>query len=241
MLQNQGKQRVRRRRSAGRQAVFMDVISLMERVSELTSSSYSPPSCRGSRGIRPVEMRLYHRHTSHQIRCVLGHFKKNCGSFLHFLIALLFPQFHFLSLFHTHTRTRCTDGHNSDMLENKPGQFRFLRGRGGGVEGYNLPHILFLKSRHINRFCLSHTQRLCRWIAEEGSGPEQHWRRPGGPPARLLGLQGPGMLIGKIVLIRPSSLQMLGEGKSEGPHRQEGSSQWDIVSKHNWHNVGRAM
>lgn len=29
---------------------------------------------------------------------------------------------------------------------------------------------------------------------------------------RLSGLQGPGMLIGKIVLIRPSSLQMLGEG-----------------------------
>lgn len=29
---------------------------------------------------------------------------------------------------------------------------------------------------------------------------------------RLPGLQGPGMLIGKIVLIRPSSLQMLGEG-----------------------------
>lgn len=57
----------------------------------------------------------------------------------------------------------------------------------------------------------------------------------------LLGLQEPGMLIGKIVLIRPSSLRMLGETSLVGPHRQEGSSQPDIVSKHNGHNMKRAV
>lgn len=91
----------------------MDVISLMVRVSGLTSSSYSAPSCRGPPVTRPVEMRLYHHHTSHRVRCVRGHLKKKkkCGphSFMHFLIALLlFPQFHFLSLTHTHTVHRWT-------------------------------------------------------------------------------------------------------------------------------------
>lgn len=140
MLQNQGKQRVRRWRSAGKQAVFMDVISLMVRVSKLTSSSYSAPSCRGPPVTRPVEMRLYHHHTSHRIRCVRGHFKKKKHgprSFMHFLIVLLlFPQFHFLSLSHTHTHGAQMDT-NSDMLENNPGQFRFLRERSqkGGEGG----------------------------------------------------------------------------------------------------------
>lgn len=160
MLQNQGKEWVRRRRSAGRQSVFMDVISLMERVSELTSSPYSAASCRGSQGIRPVEMRLYRRHSSHQIRCVRGHFKeKKKKNVVHFCISLS-PSFspNFISspsLIHTHGAQMDT---NSDILENKPCQFRFLRERGRRRGG----HILFRKSRHINRFCPSHTQRLCR-------------------------------------------------------------------------------
>lgn len=41
----------------------------------------------------------------------------------------------------------------------------------------------------------------------------QIWRKSGGGPGGgLVGVQRPGMLIGEIVLIRPSSLQMLGEG-----------------------------
>lgn len=58
-----------------------------------------------------------------------------------------------------------------------------------------------------------YTQRLCQGFicggAEERGGP-------------LLGLQEPGMLIGKIVLIRPSSLQMLGEGSLVGPTQAGG-------------------
>lgn len=78
---------------------------------------------------------------------------------------------------------------------------------------------------------LGYTQRLCQPGAEEGSDVEE--RVVGG----VAGLREPGMLIGKIVLIRPSSLQMLGEGSLVGPHRQGGSSQRDIVSKHNRHNM----
>lgn len=136
MLQNQGKQRVRRRRSAGKRAVFMDVISLMVRVSGLTSSSYSAPSCRGPPVTRPVEMRLYHHHTSHRIRCVRGHFKKK-KMWSSFIYAFPYrpPSFPSISfpLSHTHTHGAQMDT-NSDMLENNPGQFRFLgeRSRGGG-------------------------------------------------------------------------------------------------------------
>lgn len=111
MLQNQGKQWVRRRCLAGKQAVFMDVISLMVRVSELTSSSYSAPSCRGPPVTRPVEMRLYHHHTSHWIRCVRGHFKKKKVVLAHLCISLS-PSFFSLnfisSLTHTHTVHRWT-------------------------------------------------------------------------------------------------------------------------------------
>lgn len=78
---------------------------------------------------------------------------------------------------------------------------------------------------------LIHVGRLyTALLSEQGRGGV----RCGGAEERgelLLRLQEPGMLIGKIVLIRPSSLQMLGELMSVGPHRREGSSQPDIVSK----------
>lgn len=81
------------------------------------------------------------------------------------------------------------------------------------------------------------------WYTASLSEQSQGGVRCGGAKERggLLGLQEPGMLIGKIVLIRPSSLQMLGEASPLGPHRREGSSQPDIVSKHNWHNIRRAV
>lgn len=59
----------------------------------------------------------------------------------------------------------------------------------------------------------------------------------GGGGWGVAGLLEPGMLIGKIVLIRPSSLQMLGEGSLVGPHRRGLGGAADIVGKHNRHNM----
>lgn len=56
------------------------------------------------------------------------------------------------------------------------------------------------------------TQLLCHCGAEEGVRSGGAAEEVPGGVGGLVGLQGPGMLIGKIVLIRPSSLQMLGEG-----------------------------
>lgn len=177
----------------------MDVISLMVRVSELTSSSYSAPSCRGSWVICPVEMRLYHC-TSHQIRGVCGNFKNRGSYSCAFPYHPLFPS---TSLPLTHGIQMDT---NKDMHENN----QTHSASSGERKSKTTCLTSFSRSCHINRSHPSHTQRLCHWIAKEGSDLGKHWRRPGagGPP----GLQGLGMLIGKIVLIRPSSLQMLGEG-----------------------------
>lgn len=148
----------------------MDVISLMVWVSELTSSSYSAPSCRGSWVIRPVEMRLYHC-TSHQIRGVCGDFK-NRGPYscVHFLIILFSPQF-------PSSHTRHTDGHKQKTCVKTTRPIQAPRGE---RKSKTTCLTSFSRSCHINRSRPSHTQRLCHWIAEEGSDLGKHWRRPGG-------------------------------------------------------------
>lgn len=152
----------------------MDVISPMVRVNELTSSSYSAPSCRGSWVIRPVEMRLYHC-ASHQIRGVCGDFK-NRGPYscVHFLIILFFPQFPFLS----HTVYRWTQT-KTCVKTTRPIQLPR-----GERKSKTTCLTSFSQSCHINRSHPSHTQRLCHWIAEEGSDLGKHWRRPGGGEGR---------------------------------------------------------
>lgn len=106
------------------------------------------------------------------------------------------------SLFPSHTRS--TDEHtNKHTCKNRQlHRFRFLGKKN------KLPHIPPLSPVIFNGPVagLGHTQLLCHCRAEEGV------RSGGGLWGGLVGLQGPGMLIGKIVLIRPSSSQMLGEG-----------------------------